>query len=345
MSKSVYKNFEYDEFNITDDYIRDLFLTDKYFPCSFNRYSYNKTLAKYFVHEVEGKFSKAIKEYICNRYDYTSDFITALTRILFYPIEHPTCITCGKKLELNLKILTNTHCSCKCAQNDSKVKQERIDSYKETYWNNRDKIIAKKIENSLANWGVEYPSQSDIIKEHKRNTYLLRFGAESWWKSQACIEHNKELAEQITCKRFETYNNNHRKFSKSEQYVYELIKSTYPSVIRQYYDERYPYHCDFYIPEYDIFIEYQGSEMHGDHAYNENDDNDKRIVENLIEKSNSRKQITGKNISRYDVMIHTWTIRDVEKRKTAEMQNLNYLEIWSLENILEKIAHKIALDI
>ena len=61
MSKSVYKNFEYDEFNITDDYIRDIFLTDKYFPCSFNRYSYNKTLAKYFVHEVEGKFSKTIK--------------------------------------------------------------------------------------------------------------------------------------------------------------------------------------------------------------------------------------------------------------------------------------------
>lgn len=343
MSKSAYKDFEYDEFDITDDYIRDLFLTDKYFPCNFTRFNYNKTLAKYFIQEIEGKFSKAIKEYICNRFDYTNDFVTALTRILFYPDEHPTCVTCGKKLELNLKVLTTTHCSYKCAQNDSNVKLARIESYKETYWTNRDEIVAKKIENSLANWGVEYPSQSDVIKERKRNTYLERFGAESWWKSQSCIEHNKEIAEQITCKRFETYKNNHRKFSKSEQYVYEQIKSIYPSVIRQYYDDRYPYHCDFYIPEHDLFIEYQGSEMHGNHPYDENDISDKEKVEELRRKSVERKRITGKNISRYDVMIHTWTIRDVEKRKFAK--NLNYLELWSLENILEKIAHKIASDV
>ena len=35
-------------------------------------------------------------------------------------------------------------------------------------------------------------------------------------------------------------------------------------------------------------------------------------------------------ITRYDNLISTWTVRDVEKRNTAKKNNLNYLEIYPL---------------
>lgn len=87
----------------------------------------------------------------------------------------------------------------------------------------------------------------------------------------------------------------------------------------------YPFPCDFYISELDLYIEYQGFWTHGKHPFNINDQEDKL---KLLEWKN-------KNTKMYNCAINTWTIRDPLKRKTAKENNLNWVEFFTVEEFNE----------
>ena len=107
--------------------------------------------------------------------------------------------------------------------------------------------------------------------------------------------------------------------------MYLYINEKFPSVIRQYKDkERYPYCCDFYIPELDYFIELNGNWTHCKHPYNIDSIEDKKILEFW-----NTKSLEGHKY--YLNAIKTWTIYDVNKRNKAKENNLNFKEVWSLE--------------
>lgn len=109
--------------------------------------------------------------------------------------------------------------------------------------------------------------------------------------------------------------------SKEEDDLFEYIKSKYPLTKRQYKDKiRYPYHCDFYIPELDYFIELQGYYTHNTHPYDPNSMLDQVLIERYKEKYGPKCQ-----------SITIWTIKDVEKRNCAKEHNLNFKEVWSLK--------------
>lgn len=85
-------------------------------------------------------------------------------------------------------------------------------------------------------------------------------------------------------------------------------------------DDFYPYACDFYLPKYKAYIELHTGPQHGQCAYDENIHKD---VELNCEEWN-----------------RIWKIRDVEKRKCAENNNLNYVTLYTpedIENYLEKL--------
>lgn len=90
-------------------------------------------------------------------------------------------------------------------------------------------------------------------------------------------------------------------------------------------DYRYPFACDFYIPEKDLFI--QSSWTHGKRPYHEPfDENNSKHVNVLEEWKNKAKKKAF-----YNSAIKTWTISDVKKRKTAK--EINYLEIFKLSEL------------
>lgn len=110
-------------------------------------------------------------------------------------------------------------------------------------------------------------------------------------------------------------------YSQPEEDLYILLceKFGIDSVHRQYFDkERYPFHCDFYIASLDLFIELNAFWSHGGHWFDENNNEDKRMLLFMQEKDTKF----------YNNAIHTWTVRDPLKRKTAEENNLNYLVFW-----------------
>ena len=86
-------------------------------------------------------------------------------------------------------------------------------------------------------------------------------------------------------------------------------------------DKRYPFLCDFYLPKYDLFIEIQGIWTHGGHPFNQYNEDDLRKL-NLWK---------SKNTKYYKNAVNVWTQRDPLKRKTAKDNNLNYLEIFSID--------------
>lgn len=133
--------------------------------------------------------------------------------------------------------------------------------------------------------------------------------------------HNKEIVNKI----LETKRkNNSFHISKPEEELFLYIKEKFPSVERQYNkDNRYPWCCDFYIDELDLFLELQGTWTHGRHPYIIDNFEDQRILNQWIEKS--------KEHPFYTTAILTWTEADVNKRTTAKNNNLNFKEVWSLE--------------
>ena len=93
-------------------------------------------------------------------------------------------------------------------------------------------------------------------------------------------------------------------------------------VKRQYrQDARYPFHCDFYIPSRDLFIELNATWLHGGHWFDETNPDD-------VQQLQLWKDLEQQGKRFYGVAIDVWTVRDVKKRKMAEENGLNYLVFW-----------------
>lgn len=110
-------------------------------------------------------------------------------------------------------------------------------------------------------------------------------------------------------------------FKNKIEYKHELCRSVseqklYDNLIKKYsdlqydirVDDRYPYYCDFYIKSLDLFIELQGHPSHG------------------------RLPIDMLSVEEYSKYPNKWVDifarRDVEKKKIADKNNLNYLCIY-----------------
>lgn len=116
--------------------------------------------------------------------------------------------------------------------------------------------------------------------------------------------------------------NNSFNTSETEQQFYETLlkENVNKTIYRQYKDERYPFYCDFYIKEDDLFIELNAHWSHGGRPY---DPHDEDCVKKLLE-----WQEKAKTSKFYENAIQTWTVRDVQKKKCAEENHLNYKTIY-----------------
>lgn len=128
-------------------------------------------------------------------------------------------------------------------------------------------------------------------------------------------ERKKELIEKtfITRKMNGTLNSSSYEKILEKYFIDSNIK-----YISQYKSSLYPFACDFYLPDYDLYVEIQGNWTHGGHPFNHNDKND-------IDKLNLWKNKCSKY---YDNAINVWTERDPHKRQVAKENNLKLIEIF-----------------
>ena len=206
-----------------------------------------------------------------------------------------------------------------------KSKKTCLEKYGSEYYIGSKDCLEKTIEFSRQNYNVDWFTKSEEIKNKAKETMLRRYGVE--YSMQ--IPKNKEYMSYLMSsyemqeRRYNTMKRNHTfNSSSTEEELFLYIKSRFPTVVRQYKDKnRYPYFCDFYIPELDYFIELQGYYTHGKHPFDPNSNEDLQLIEYYKNKYGEDCQ-----------PITIWSIKDVEKRDCAKRNHLNFKEVWSLED-------------
>ena len=204
-----------------------------------------------------------------------------------------------------------------------KVKQTNMDRYGvEHVLQNKEKFEKFK-QTCQERYGKDYFTQTDTFKEKSKQSCMDKYGVS-----------NVSQVDEVKDKKYRTQKkNNSFHVSDIECKFMRYLDSENINYIKQYKSELYPYHCDFYFPDYDLYVEIQGHWSHGQHPFDKNNEDDLKLLE--IWKHRESPQ--------YVNAIKTWTIRDVLKRKTASENNLNHLEIFScdLNFCIEKLKERI----
>ena len=139
--------------------------------------------------------------------------------------------------------------------------------------------------------------------------------------------------DEIESKKYQTRRKNHTfKSSQPEDDVYELIKTKYCDVIRQYKSPKYPWMCDFYIPQIDTYVEYNGCWTHNGHPFDATSNEDQATLE--IWRAKAQESQFFKNA------INTWTQSDVAKRNFAKENDLNFIELWTINDVKQWLSIK-----
>lgn len=185
----------------------------------------------------------------------------------------------------------------------------------------KNENIVKKIQKTfIEKYGCISPNQNADVQAARRTHCIEKYGVDNWMKTEkasklASIRKEKE----IETKR----KNNTLTTSKPEEESFRLLKEKFPNIIRQYHSEKYPFYCDFYIPEKDLYIEFNGNWTHGFHPFNKNYIKDFERLE-IMRKKNSKY---------YNKAVYVWTVLDPKKREIAKQNNLNFIEFWNLDEV------------
>lgn len=150
-----------------------------------------------------------------------------------------------------------------------------------------------------------------------RETYLKKTGYDCWMNNPNVDKTECKRKRYETLRRNKTFN-----VSKPEQDILSMLQAKFKEVKTEYTSEEYPFRCDFYIPEINLYIEYQGHWSHGFRPFNGTEEDLKKVE---VWKSRAT------NTNSYNISIRIWTVRDPLKRETARKNGLNWIEFFNIK--------------
>jgi G:T-mismatch repair DNA endonuclease (very short patch repair protein) len=196
---------------------------------------------------------------------------------------------------------------------NKKAKQTKLEKYGDENYHN----VKKMIETNLLKYGsnsiLGSKNFNKKYKEKIKRTLLLKYGVDHIWKNKD-IQQEMKRKSHITMKLNKLY-----RTSKIETIFLNLLTQNNIEYITQYRSEKYPFSCDFYLPEKDLYIELHYYFMHGEEPY------DETKHKSLI---NFWKSKCNKN-PKYEKAIYTYTDLDVRKRNIAQTNKLNFIEVYN----------------
>ena len=205
--------------------------------------------------------------------------------------------------------------------NPEKTKETCLEKYGVEKYSLSEDIKIKRKNTLIEHYNVDVPLKNKDVLEKQKKSMIEKYGYDHNFKDPKLIE--KLKSPEIREQQWETKKKNGTtNTSKIEEQFAKYLEDNNYTFERNYAkDKRYPYHVDFYLNDFDLFIEIQGRWTHGGHPFNAlNEDDQKRLLE-----------MKSKNTKYYESAIRSWTIRDVEKRECAKRNNLNYLEVFSCD--------------
>ena len=227
-----------------------------------------------------------------------------------------------------------------------KKKQTTLENYGVENPAQSKEIYNKIKETCIDRYGVESPSSLEETKQKIRESCLKRYGVKNIMQVFTAKESTEsESTEEVISKealeiKQKIINNipnmvanivktkkKNNSFNTSciEDKLYKILCKRF-SVIRQYSNEQYPFSCDFYLPELDLYIEYNGTWTHGGFPYEDND---------ICNRQLTRWKEKAKDSKFYKNAIYTWIDLDVRKRNTAKENKLNWLCFYTEKEFME----------
>ena len=202
-----------------------------------------------------------------------------------------------------------------------KIKETCLEKYGVEYQINSQQTRSKITHTFQEKYGVDSPFELQEIQDKCRETCFNRYGVTNVFQIPEVKA--KCNTPEVNKKRFETKKRNGTcNSSQNEEDFYKMLCNTYgeENIIRNYIDnERYPYHCDFYIVSTDTFIELNLFWTHGPYPF-QNSEEDQELLKKWQEKAETS--------SFYKNCIKVWTEKDVEKLNIARKNNLNYIRYY-----------------
>ena len=135
------------------------------------------------------------------------------------------------------------------------------------------------IKTNLKKYGVRIQFKRVIIQEKIKATTLRKYGtthiSQSKYYKERMQKQRADINEKIfaTKRKRGTIGNK----SKQEDVIYDKLKMKFPTILRQYKSEEYPFLCDFYIPDLKLYIEFQGCWTHGFKPFLNTKDDKKKL--------------------------------------------------------------------
>lgn len=277
------------------------------------------------------EFKKEKKKYFIDKfgvdhYSKTLEFKQRLSSIAQNRTQKEWDTICAKRILTNIKKYGVEHYSSSVEWLDKVITKNRQKYGADWYLGSQsrkerlftDDEIQKQIE-SYKNtcqfkYGVPFYSMTEEYKSAVRNTNMEQYGVPVYTQSQEYKQKSYE-----TKKKNGTLGK-----SKEEDLVFDLLKEKYSDVKRHYKSEVYPFACDFYIPDINVYIEYQAFWTHGKEPFDETSPKHLQIIEDWKKR----------NTTFYNDAIKTWTERDTQKRNIAKENNLNYYELKTVEDVI-----------
>lgn len=173
----------------------------------------------------------------------------------------------------------------------------------------------------LEKYGVDNPFKLDEFQVIAAETRKEKYGAEYTLASGSVLSDGaRDIFARHTQKSIASKRQNCTLNTSS---IEERIKAlcTFDSQYNK--DVRYPYLCDFYDKERDLFIEVNASWTHGYHWYDAENDVD----------TCKKWKVKSKKSEYYANALEVFTKRDVEKRETARVNSLNYVTLWDSDGM------------
>ena len=213
-------------------------------------------------------------------------------------------------------------------QNSRKAANIRLNDIDENGMNSYQRGAQKAVNTARNNIDKNGLDSYQRGTQKRRKYYQKLEGVNNYAQTQ---EHRDKFKDQewVKQRQIKIYKTNkergnYGRRSKAEKRCFSKIKAIFPLAEHSYMDEnRYPFNCDAYIPELDLFIEFHFGFAHGGEPFDPS--NNKHLQE--IKYYNIKKEeirFDGKKKDAYKQKIKTWTIDDPKKLKTFQDNNLNY---------------------
>lgn len=179
-----------------------------------------------------------------------------------------------------------------------------------------DSVLPKTRATMQERYGVKYSWESAALRGKMQATMLQRYGSTSYPQSDEYKQNIGVIQSKInaTKRKNGTFNT-----SGIEEHIkaFKIFESQYNK------DVRYPYLCDFYDKDRDLFVEVNASWTHGHHWYDAVQDAD--VCNKWKEKSNESQY--------YACALDVFAKHDVEKRNIARSNDLNYVTLWDRDGM------------